>query len=274
MPVRQPREGLHSVRRAFAVLEQIAAAPGGRGVSDLARELGVHKSSASRLLATMRGLGIVEIDDLSGRFELGANLLHLAARASERLNVARLSLGVLRDLAVRSGETAYLSVRRGRFRVAIQEVESANPVRMVAGIGHAYPLHTGAPSKVLLAAMSDREAATVMRDLPPAERPARDVAARLRSELARVRRDGYAISFGENAPSASSIAVPVRDHLGSIVAALGVAGVSPRWDQARMLDLLPVLREGAETIGALLDRRPIVERSAGRATTAGLSPRP
>lgn len=258
----RPGQGLHSVRRAFAVLERLADAPAGRGVTDLARELGVHKSSASRLLATMRSAGIVEVDAASGRFELGPGLLHLAARASERLDLARLSLGILRDLAARSAETAYLSVRRGRFRVAIQEVESANPVRMVAGIGHPYPLYAGAPSKVLLAAMPDREVAAVTKGMPRGRRPRREVTARLRSELERVRRDGYAISFGENAPSASSIAVPVRGHLGTVVAALGVAGVSPRWDRRQMLELLPAMRDSVEEIGALLGRRPMEGGSA------------
>jgi DNA-binding IclR family transcriptional regulator len=259
--VARPGGGLHSVSRAFALLERIAAAPGGHGVSDLARELGVHKSTASRLLSTMRGASMVEVDEDSGHFTLGPGLLRLAARASERLDLGRLSVAILRELASRSGETAYLSVRRGRFRVAIQEIESANPVRMVAGVGHPYPLYAGAPSKALLVGMAARDVAAVLRDLPRRGRP-RETVARVLAELERVRADGYAVSFGENAPRAASIAVPVRDHTGAVVAALGIAGVSPRWARAQMLEHLPALRRGAAEIGELLGRTAGTARSA------------
>ena len=241
---------LLSVRRALITLQLLAGAPDGRGVSDLARELGVHKSSASRLLATLRSGGLVDIDLATGRFELGVGFLRLAARAVERLDLSQLSLPFLRDLAARSGETAYLSVRRGLHRVAVQEVESTNPVRMVAGVGHPYPLYRGAPSKILLAALPDDEVAKVLETMP------RDAAARLkiavREEIARTRHDGYAISLEENVASAAAVAVPIRGHLRTVVAALGVAGVTPRWDRQRMLSFLPALQQGAREISELI----------------------
>jgi DNA-binding IclR family transcriptional regulator len=242
---------LLSVRRALTTLELLAGAPRGRGVSDLARELGVHKSSASRLLATLRSGGLVDIDLATGRFELGAGFLRLAARAVERLDISQLALPFLRDLAEHSGETAYLSVRRGLYRVAVQEVESTNPVRMVAGVGHPYPLYRGAPSKILLAALPDDEIAKVLGTMP------RDTAVRrlkteLRKEIALTRHDGYAISLEENVASAAAVAVPILGHLGNVVAALGVAGVTPRWNRQRMLSFLPILRQSAHEIAELI----------------------
>lgn len=236
--------------RAVAALEFLAGAPSGRGVSDLARELGVHKSSASRLLATLRARGLVDLDAVSGHFGLGAGFLRLAARALERRDLGQLALPFLRNLATRSGETAYVSVRHGSSRVAIQEVVSANPVRMVSGIGHPYPLYRGAPSKVLLAALPDDEIAGIVA----ADRVFDDSQRlRLHDELTRVRRDGYAISFAENVPSAASIAVPIRDHQRVVIAALGIAGVVPRWDRKRMLACLPALRGSAQQIMRLVD---------------------
>lgn len=242
---------LGSVRRAFAALERLADAPAGRGVTELARDLGVHKSSASRLLATMRDAGIVVADEASGRYGLGPGLLRLTARTWARLDVAAVSHNVLSDLAALSGETAYVSVRHGHSRVAVGEVESANPVRMVAGIGRPYPLYAGAPSKVLLAAMTADAVTTVMRDLPGARRGA---AQRLRADLDRVRRTGYAMSVGENVEGATSVAVPIRGHAGAVVAALALAGVDPRWDRQRMLAIVPQLRSGAAEIERLLGR--------------------
>lgn len=221
-------------------------------MSDIAQGLGVHKSSASRLLATLRDGDLVEVNASSGRFELGAGLLRLAGRVVRRTDLAQVSLPFLRDLMTRSGETAYLSARHGSFRAALQEVESTNPVRMVAGIGHLYPLHAGAPGKVLLASLPDAEVSELLSAMPHRRGRAQQDAARIRADLEQTRRAGYAISFEENIPNASSIAVPVRGHLGTVVAALGIAGVAPRWNRKRMLEFLPVLRENAREIGELL----------------------
>lgn len=254
---------LLSVRRALTLLDLLAAAPEGRGVTEVARELGIHKSNASRLLATLRASGLVNLDASSGRFELGSGLLRLAARVMQRLDLAQLASPFLRDLTARSGETAYLSVRRGEFRVAIQEIQSPNPVRMVAGIGHPYPLYAGASGKVLLASLPDAEITAVIRSMPR-DRARAGGTTRFREQLEQVRRDGYAVTFEENIPGASSIAVPVRGHLGTVVAALGIAGVVPRWNRERMLETLPVLRQNAQEIGELLGQV--------RETGGGLAP--
>lgn len=253
-PSRAP-DTLLSVQRALAALEILADAHEGRGVTDLAGELGVHKSSASRLLATLRAGGLVDVRAGSGRFELGTGFLRLAARVVARLDLPRLAAPFLRDLADRSGESANISVRVGQFRVCLDEVESANPVRMVAGVGHRYPLYAGAPSKVLLASLPAAEVEAILATVAPhtaATRAGR--AARLRRELEEIRGAGYAVSFEENVAGASSIAVPVVNHLGVVVASLGVAGVAHRWDRPRMLAFLPAVRDGADEMARLLGR--------------------
>jgi IclR family acetate operon transcriptional repressor len=257
-----------SVTRALAVLDLLADASEGRGVSDIARELGVHKSSASRLLATLRGGGLIEVNP-SGRLELGAGFLRLAARVVQRTDIAQIALPFLRDLTARSGETAYVSVRRGSFRTAIQEVESPNPVRMVAGIGHLYPLHAGAPGKVLLASLPEAEVSELLRSVPQLHGVRSRAVARIRGDLERARRAGYAISFEENIPNASSIAVPVSGHLGTVVAALGIAGVAPRWNRKRMSEFLPVLRANAREIGEILGASQTAANSADRVSRRG-----
>ena len=259
-------DSLVSVSRALAVLDLLADASDGRGVSDIARELGVHKSSASRLLATLRGGGLIEVNASSGRLELGAGFLRLAARVVQRSDLAYVALPFLRDLMARSGETAYLSARRGSFRTALQEVESSNPVRMVAGVGHLYPLHAGAPGKVLLASLSDAEVSELLKTIPRGRGRAQQDIARIRADLERTRRSGYALSFEENIPNASSIAVPVHGHLGTVVAALGIAGVVPRWNRKRMLAFMPILRENAREIGELLGAAQSAADSTNRAS--------
>ncbi len=244
---------LISVGRALALLEILAEAPDGRGVTELARDLGVHKSSASRLLATLRGSGLVEVRAASGRFELGAGFLRLAARVVRDLDLPRLARPYLQELARRSGETANVSVRRGHSRVCIEEIESQNPVRMVAGVGHSYPLYAGAPSKVLLAWLREPEVEEILRSMPAdAHRTAEQRRAGMLAELAEVRDRGYALSFEENIPGASSVAVPIRSHLGLVTAALSVAGVAQRWDRSRMLAFLPAMQRSADAIARLL----------------------
>ena len=250
--------------RALAVLDLLADAPEGRGVSEIARELGVHKSSASRLLATLRGGGLVDMNASTGRVELGAGFLRLAARVVQHLDLPHIALPFLRDLMTQSGETAYVSVRRGSFRAAVQEVESLNPVRMVAGVGHLYPLHAGAPGKVLLASLPDAEVSELLKAVPRGRGHPERSAASIRADIEQSRRVGYAISFAENIPSALSVAVPIRGHLGTVVAALGITGIAPRWTRKRMLEFVPILRDNAREIGELLGAAQSPANSADR----------
>ena len=244
-----PSGELLSVKRVVAALDLLADATDGLGVTDLARQLGIHKSSASRLLATLRTGGLVDLDERTGRCGLGPGFLRLSARALERLDLPTLAAPVLRELAMRSGESANLSIRQGHMRLAILEIESTNPVRMVAGVGRPYPLHKGAPSKVLLAALTDDQVTAVIE-----EGRLKQGARRLREEIEQIRRLSYATSFAENVPHASSIAVPIHDRSGIVVAAVGVAGVTPRWNRKRMLEFLPFLRDHGLAIGGLLGR--------------------
>ena len=247
--IEPPTGELLSVKRVLTVLDLLADATEGLGVTDLARKLGIHKSSASRLVATLRTGGLVDVDERTGRCGLGPGFLRLSARVLERLDLPTLAAPVLRELARQSGESANLSIRRGHVRLAILEIESTNPVRMVAGVGYPYPLNKGAPSKVLLAALTDDQVTSVVN-----EGRFRQGARRYREEIEQIRRSGYATSFAENVPHASSIAVPVRDRTGTVVAAVGVAGVTPRWNRKRMLEFLPILRDRGLAIGASLGR--------------------
>src|SRR5512135_585367 len=101
---------VRSVDRAAALLLALGESPGAAGVTELARRLGLHKSTASRLLATLQRRGLVEQDDESGKYRLGLVVIRLAERAERTLDLRGIAMGELDRLARATHETTGLGV--------------------------------------------------------------------------------------------------------------------------------------------------------------------
>src|SRR6266436_4634836 len=111
-PVADAVQSVQSVDRAVRILE-ILARDGEAGVTEVAGELGVHKSTASRLLAALDRRELVTQDSARGKFRLGVGIVRLAGAASARLDVVQESRPVCRELAQQMGETVNLAILSG-----------------------------------------------------------------------------------------------------------------------------------------------------------------
>src|SRR5580658_1926239 len=116
-----PQQSVQSVDRAAAILE-ILARDGEAGVTEVARELGVHKSTASRLLAALDRRELVTQDAARGKFRLGVGIVRLAGAASQKLDVVQESRPVCRALAQEVGETVNLAIMSGRDALYLDQV--------------------------------------------------------------------------------------------------------------------------------------------------------
>ena len=119
-----------SAERVVLVLDLLGSAPEGLGVSDVARALGVHRSTASRLLGTLAGSRLVERDERTYRYRLGARIVGLAAGAVARLPVVSQARPELEQLSVMSSETANLSILDGTHVVYVDQVTPAQTAVM------------------------------------------------------------------------------------------------------------------------------------------------
>ena len=219
---------VQSIERAFAVLGTLADGP--IGVTEVAERSSLPKSTAARLLASLAREGVVEQVPGDTRYRLGGRLATLAAGVLPTRSFARLARPTLADLAASVGEAAGLSVPEGDLVHYVEQVDTPNPVSVRDWTGSRIPMHAVSSGQVLLAF---RQPATIERYLEgPLERfTDRTIVERdaLRERLRAVRRDGYAWALEEFDRGISSVAAPIADASGEVVAAIHLHGPSYRF---------------------------------------------
>jgi DNA-binding IclR family transcriptional regulator len=219
---------VQSIERAFAVLTSLADGP--LGVTEVAARTRLPKSTAARLLAALSAEGAVEQANGGGRYRLGQRILALSAGIRQTRGLIATAHPLLVELAAATGEAAGLSVPDGRDMHYIDQVESPNPVQVRDWTGTRIPMHTVSSGLVVLANLSAPELTRHLET--PLERfTARTVTdpARLRDRLVDVRRDGVAWAREEYADGITSVAAPIANADGEVVAAIHVHGPSYRF---------------------------------------------
>ncbi len=222
---------VQSIERAFAVLAALANGP--IGVTEVAERAGLPKSTAARLLASLAHEGVAEQVPGDTRYRLGPRLLTLAARIRPARSLAALARPSLEALAQETGEAAGLSVPDGDLAHYIDQVSSLNPVSVRDWTGSRIPLHAVSSGQVLLAFARPT---FVQRYLGrPMERFTERTlitADALLERMRAIRRDGYTWALEEFDEGISSVAAPVADASGEVVAALHLHGPSYRFPAA------------------------------------------
>jgi DNA-binding IclR family transcriptional regulator len=219
---------VQSIERAFSVLATLADGP--LGVTEVAERARLPKSTAARLLASLTREDVVEQQPGSTRYRLGPRLLSLAAGLRPTRGLIATAHPFLVELALRTGEAAGLSVPDESTIHNIDQVESPTPVQVREWTGTRIPLHAVSSGQVVLANVSPAELERYLGER--LERfTARTLvdAAALRERLHEVRRDGYAWAREEYAEGIVSIAAPIADADGEVVAAVHVHGPSYRF---------------------------------------------
>jgi DNA-binding IclR family transcriptional regulator len=241
--------GVQSVDRAISVLE-VLAARGEAGVSEVATEIAVHKSTAFRLLGALEGRGLVEQTGRRGKYRLGFGLIPLAGAVSDRLDVVQQGREVCTRLATELGETVNVAVLREHFAVNVDQARGPSTVATHNWIGQLTPLHCTSSGKVLLAHLDPaRRAELLARAGMPALTPHTVTATqRLEEQLVRVREAGYATAVEEYEMGLNAVAAPIFDQSRQVTAAVSVSGPSYRLDELRIRHTIAPLLAGAAEI--------------------------
>jgi DNA-binding IclR family transcriptional regulator len=219
---------MQSADKALAILAAFDERRPDLGVSELAAELGMHKSTVSRLLAALERRGLVRRE--GERFAPGPELARLGTLAVRGLTLTGVARGSLELLAERTGETVNLAVREGDRALNILQVDAAHFVGVTDWTGRAAPLHASANGKALLAFGDGRPPGRLTKLTP------RTILDRgeLRDDLARARSAGFAVAVEELELGLHAVAAPVFDAGGSCVAAVSVSGPAYRLTEARL----------------------------------------
>jgi DNA-binding IclR family transcriptional regulator len=238
---RAPAALVQSVDRALSVLE-ILGARGEAGVTEIAGELGVHKSTAFRLVAVLESRGFVEQLADRGKYRLGFGIVRLAGATAAHMDLAQESRRTCEELAASLGETVNVAILDGDRVVNISEVRGTAAISSQTWVGQRTPVHATSSGKVLLAFAPESVRVSLLQ--PPLERytdaTVTDVD-QLERQLEEVLRQGWATTVEEYEVGLNALAAPVRDADGRVVAAVSVAGPSFRLPTGELGEIAPVV---------------------------------
>lgn len=224
-----------TVERAADVLLHVANGRGPDfGVTELAEDLSMSKAAVHRVLASLRGRGLIEVDEITRRYSLGVGALQLGLAYLDRLDVRQMGRPALEELSLKTNETATLSVLLGNhYRIYVDQVVPDREVIMSVTMGEPYPLHGGASGRAFLAFLpeSAREEYLAGANLAALTDSTVVDPAELRVLLDEVKSVGWAVSRGERKGGAAAVAAPVLSHEGFPVAVMSVCGPAERFDE-------------------------------------------
>lgn len=228
MPLRPPYAA-PAVEAALSILETLGSVHQ-LGVTELAKKLGLGKSSVYRLLATLARCGYVEKNPQNDRYQLTYRLFAVGSPAANRFGLREAAHPVMERLAAETGEAVNLGVLDGTRVVNLHKVESRHLLRMHMEVGGGAPAHATALGKVLLAALEPSKLSERLGRQRLARLTRRTIGDRatLRRALARVREQGFAIDDEECSLGLRCVAAPILDHRGVVVAALSISGPRQR----------------------------------------------
>jgi DNA-binding IclR family transcriptional regulator len=244
---------VQSVERAVRILKSFNPETPERGVSELSRELGLHKSTVSRLMATLERGGLLTRNPETERYRLGVDLIGLGAQVVSHLDIREVARPLLRKLAEQCQETVNLVVLDAEDVVNLEQyVPASRRIRSFGWVGRRMPPHCTAAGKALLAYLPFDQ---VMQILPPQLECFTERTISNRDEFMKaldpIRSRGYSTAEEELEPGLNVVAAPVFDHLDRVAAAVSISGPSFRVTPA----LFPSLAERLIAVSSEISRQ-------------------
>ena len=235
---------IQSLARGLTILERLAEAPEGLGITELAEEYGVDKASMSRLLQTLATHGFAERESGGRRYILGPQIVRLSRVVLTRMPLRETAKPYLKQLVDATGECAHLAILAHGQALYIDQVESSSALRVTTGVGHLAPLYCTALGKILLAfapaPMPDPLKQYTQRTITDPRS--------LQHHIETVKAQGYAVDDEEYELGVRCVAVPVFDYRDKCVAAMGISGPVSRMS----LESLPRVISSVQEIGKSL----------------------
>jgi DNA-binding IclR family transcriptional regulator len=252
-----PRDSglVRSVDRAVAILDLLAR-DGWRAGAEVARDLGVHRSTALRLLGTLERHNLVERDPRTAKYRLGRRLPQLASVVTGEFDLRFVARPVCERLASVVGETVTLDVLDADEIVPIEQAAGSTAVVSVNWLGRRTPVHCTASGKVILA-FAPAPVRQRLLARPLERRTPHTIVARvaLEEQLAAALEAGFARTYQELEIGLDAIAAPVHSAEGAVVAAIDVSGPSHRLAEADRPELAELTREAAADLSRRLGYR-------------------
>jgi IclR family KDG regulon transcriptional repressor len=251
-------EGLSSVRNAARLLKVFLSREESLGVSELARRLDLGKSTVHRLLTTLSSEGLIEQDHQTGGYRLGLVVFELGEAVRVHLDLHAAAGPVLASLRAQTGESSQVGVLDGHEVVYVDRLESSQSLRLFTETGRRVPVHCTSSGKILLAHLPPAAMYEVLDRAPFTALTPHTITDRaaLVEELTTVRRRGWAAAVNERELGVASVAAPIRDASGEVVAAISIGAPTVRLGGAQRRQLGGIVVEAGEAVSRRLGWSP------------------
>ncbi|SMF38836.1 transcriptional regulator, IclR family [Tistlia consotensis] len=224
------------LEKGIDLLEALVRAQRPLTNAELAQSLGIARSSVFRLVYTLQYKGMIEPDSSGHAYQLGAGVLRLGYQYLSRQDIAQVARGELEVLADRTGLSAHLAIRSGDEIVYLLHVPGPSGFVSNISAGARLPAHATPMGQLLLSQLSEEELASLYAGVElqalTAQTPTTLQA--LRAATVRAAADGYVISRGAVELGGISIAAPLLDAAGEVVACIDVSGPEVAYDPAQI----------------------------------------
>lgn len=250
-------EFVQSFERGLAVIRSFAAAGHPQTLSEVAKETGLSRATARRLVLTLEELGYVRA--VNGRFQLTPRILDLGYAFLSSFSVPELALPYLEKFSAAVNESSSVAVLDGPNIVYVARVPAKRVMTVSIGLGSRFPAYQTSLGRVLLAALDDEEVGRVWDESDRSATTDRTVTSldELIDRLGEVREQGWALVDQELELGVRSIAAPIRNGGGETVAAANVSTHASRTTKAELLSrFLPELLRTADDISRAVSVHP------------------
>lgn len=246
---------IQAVDHALDLLEQFQGDIDELGVTELSKRLKLHKNNVFRLLATLESRNYIEQNRVTENYRLGLKTLELGQTFIKQMGLLRQSRPVLEALVKECNETTYVAILKDSHIVYLDVVETDLTVRVVPRVGSRLPAYCTAAGKIQLAYMTDEELDNYLPAKELKRYTANTITDRdeIKTHLARIVEQGYAIDNEEMDVGVCCVAAPIRDYTRRIIGAVSISGPSMRFSKERMeQELIPLVQRAGEDISTKL----------------------
>lgn len=250
---------IHSINRAVKILNSLAYKKEEIGITDLSKQLNLHKSTVHRILVTLEDEGFVLKNNISQKYQLGMKLLELGNIAKEQIEIKNQALPIMQELAQNTEESIDLNILIDDKRVSIEKIESPHDVRRIIQLGKSLPLYCGGSGKAILAFQSDLEIERIIQKETLISRGPNTITdpTKLKVHLKEVRKKGYALSFEERSLGSASIAAPIFNYQGKAIASLSISGPITRFTRQKISLYVSLIQKAAYEISRAIGYKKI-----------------
>jgi DNA-binding IclR family transcriptional regulator len=228
-----------SVSRALDIITLVSLKKGGLGVTEIANQIDINKSSVYRILSTLVQYGYVEQDVETGKYKLGYKFLEISSKLLESIDLRAEARMYLQELENETNEVIHLVVYDQGEVVYIEKLDGSETLRMHSKVGKRAPMHCTSVGKAILAHLPSGVVLDILerKGLPMHTDKTITNKDDFLLELNTVRQKGYALDLEENENGITCIAVPIFDHMGNAIAAVSISGPTIRMTNERLEQL-------------------------------------